>query len=379
MTQENSETPEEMLSDDEPLEEATAPVDASDEAISDDVESEASAEGENSDELTSDAEVSDEVEVNEESPGETSEDEGEEDATTNGGIPEELTPDEDAQGRSIIEAVLTASDAPVTTSQLADLVGDTTGAKEVRRYIDELNEVYIKTGRAFRVTEVAGGFQFSVHHEYAPWIRRLLREKPARLSQAALEVLSIVAFKQPITKAEVEHIRGVASDGVLRHLMEKRLVRMAGRSDGVGRPLLYGTARDFLKFFGLKTLADLPKVREVEEMLKEEQDMAPLLPGVEPAGSESDPGSEGAQAKSDDEAELDDAGEGSPEQGEAVDIPEHDLETDSEEEQHQEDVEDACQVGQVSDEDSNTEEGEAAAGTSEQISGEGGSRVEESV
>jgi segregation and condensation protein B len=379
MTQENNEDPEEMVSYDEPLEEVTAPADHSDEPVSDDVETGAGAEGENSDELTSDTEVSDEAEPNDEGPGETSEDEGEEDAITDGVIPEELAPDEDAQGRSIIEAVLTASDAPVTTSQLAGLVGDASGAKEVRRYIDELNEVYIKTGRAFRVTEVAGGFQFSVHHEYAPWIRRLLREKPARLSQAALEVLSIVAFKQPITKAEVEHIRGVASDGVLRNLMEKRLVRMAGRSDGVGRPLLYGTARDFLKFFGLKTLADLPKVREVEEMLREEQEMAPLLPGVEPAGSESDPASEGAQEKSDGETEPANGGEGSREQGEALDNPEHDLATNSEEEQHLEDGDDAGQVGQVSDEDSNIEEGEAAAGASEQISGEGGSRVEKSV
>ena len=96
-------------------------------------------------------------------------------------------------------------------------------------------------------------------------------EKPVRLSQAALETLSIVAFKQPITKAEVEHIRGVVSDSVLRHLLEKGLVRIAGRSDGVGRPLLYGTARDFLRFFGLKTLAELPEIKEVEELLREDE------------------------------------------------------------------------------------------------------------
>ncbi|MEE2754269.1 MAG: SMC-Scp complex subunit ScpB [Candidatus Latescibacterota bacterium] len=200
----------------------------------------------------------------------------------NNEIPTELTPDDDVKGRSIIEALLTASDVPVTTAQLKELIGNKTGAKEVRQYVDDLNEVYIETGRAFRITEVAGGFQFSVHHEFAPWIRRLLQEKPARLSQAALEVLSIVAFKQPITKAEVEHIRGVVSDGVLRHLMEKKLVRTAGRSDAVGRPLLYGTARDFLKYFGLKTLADLPKVREVEEMLREEQDSLGVVPSSEP-------------------------------------------------------------------------------------------------
>ena len=299
----------------------------------------------------------------------------------NNGIPEELTPDEDAKGRSIIEAVLTASDAPVTASQLVGLVGGDAGAKEIRQYIDELNEVYVKTGRAFRVTEVAGGFQFSVHHEFAPWIRQLLQEKPARLSQAALEVLSIVAFKQPITKAEVEHIRGVASDGVLRHLMENGLVRIAGRSDGVGRPLLYGTARDFLKFFGLKTLADLPRVREVEDLLKEDVDEGGPPPDDTPdslgAGEEgaSDPEeasaeSEAAEIDADseevDDAEEDDAGDreaeevkpdGAEAESLAADIPEPEEEASDEE----------------------SEEGEGTAGPTEQISGESGSRVEESV
>ena len=99
-----------------------------------------------------------------------------------------------------------------------------------------------------------------------------MREKVApRLSQASLETLAILAFKQPITKAEVEHIRGVSVDGVLRQLMEKGLIRISGRSDAPGRPLLYGTTRDFLKHFGLKTLSDLPRIRELEELLREEE------------------------------------------------------------------------------------------------------------
>jgi len=268
----------------------------------------------------------------------------------NNGIPEELVPDEDAKPRSIVEAILTASDTSVTTGKLAELVGGKTGAKEVRRYIDDLNEVYVKTGRAFRISEVAGGFQYSVHHEFAPWIRRLFQERPARLSQAALEALSIVAFKQPITKAEVEHIRGVASDGVLRHLIEKGLVRIAGRSDGVGRPLLYGTARDFLKFFGLKTLADLPRIREVEELLKDEGDEAEGSVAIETLE-----GSEGV------------TGEAAP-----VDEVYESAESDSETEQNANEV----GAGEV---DCGTDEGEADAGTSEQISGESGSRIEESV
>lgn len=268
-------------------------------------------------------------------------------AEESNGVAEPLTlPDEDAQGRSIIEAVLTASDTPVTAGKLVELIGGDTGAKDVRQYIDDLNETYVKTGRAFRISEVAGGFQFSVHHEFAPWIRRLLQEKPVRLSQAALEVLSIVAFKQPITKAEVEHIRGVASDGVLRHLMEKGLVRMAGRSDGVGRPLLYGTARDFLKFFGLKTLADLPKVREVEDLLKEEAE--------EREGGE--PGAQGGADGSGEDETV--AAEQAPEAGEAeADETERAVEADA----------------------ADTADGETESGAAESIPGESGGRVEESV
>jgi segregation and condensation protein B len=287
-------------------------------------------------------------------------------------IPEELTQDDDAKGRSIIEAVLTASDVPITTAQLTELVGNKTGAKEVRQYVDDLNEVYIETGRAFRITEVAGGFQFSVHHEFAPWIRKLLQGKPARLSQAALEVLSIVAFKQPITKAEVEHIRGVVSDGVLRHLMEKGLVRMAGRSDAVGRPLLYGTARDFLKFFGLKTLADLPKVREIEEMLREQQESSGTVPS---SGSDGEDG-KGTDSESAGENEMIDTetegGGFEPEADtEGVDLETADQVMDTDEESEQ-DVE-------ATDKQDHSEEGEADAGAAEQISGEGGGRIEESV
>ncbi len=282
------------------------------------------------------------------------------------GIPEEVAIDEDAKGRSIIEAILTASDTPVTTGKLAELVGGETGAKEVRQYVDDLNEVYVQTGRAFRITEVAGGFQFSVHHEFAPWIRRLLQEKPARLSQAALEVLSIVAFKQPITKAEVEHIRGVASDGVIRHLMEKGLVRIAGRSEGVGRPLLYGTARDFLKFFGLKTLADLPKVREVEDLLKEDGEEA------------GEPEIEAGSAPRD--AEVD-AGTGEDKETDVTQDGVVSADGEGEQRLATEEDNDDFIGGEVSEDGSasGTDEGEGAAGAAEQISGESGSRIEESV
>jgi segregation and condensation protein B len=183
-----------------------------------------------------------------------------------------LTEDEHARNQGVVEAMLITADNPLGAAKLSSVLGRYVGAKEVRLYVDALNDEYVHSGRSFRITEVAGGFQLMVHPEFAPWIRQLMREKiPPRLSPASLETLAILAFKQPITKAEVEHIRGVAADGVLRQLMEKGLVRIAGRSEVPGRPLLYGTTREFLKHFGLKTVSDLPKLRELEELLKEEE------------------------------------------------------------------------------------------------------------
>ena len=183
-----------------------------------------------------------------------------------------LTEDEHARNQGVVEALLITADNPLGASKLSSVLGRYVGAKEVRQYVDALNDEYVQSGRSFRITEVAGGFLLTIHPEFAPWIRQLMKEKiPPRLSPASLETLAILAFKQPIIKAEVEHIRGVAVDGVLRQLMEKGLVRISGRSEAPGRPLLYGTTRDFLKHFGLKTLSDLPKLRELEELLKEEE------------------------------------------------------------------------------------------------------------
>lgn len=214
---------------------------------------------------------------------------------------EEISLDEHARNRGILEALLIASDEPLGAARLTSVLSGAQ-ARDVRAYVDALNEEYGSTGRSFQIVEVAGGYQLRVHPEYASWVRRLLREKaPARLSQAALETLAIIAFKQPIPKAEVEHIRGVSVDGVLRHLLEKGLVRISGRADGPGRPLLYGTTRDFLKHFGLKTLSDLPKLRELEELLKEEAaQRAPLgdLYGSGAGAQEADTDGDGSRGAS---------------------------------------------------------------------------------
>ncbi len=203
--------------------------------------------------------------------------------------------DEDARNQGILEALLMASDRPLGASQIASIL-DGLRPGDVRAYVEDLNEQYGRTGRSFKISEIAGGFQFMVHSEYGAWIRRLLKEKaPVRLSSAALETLAIIVFKQPVMKAEVEHIRGVSVDGVVRHLLERGLIRIAGRSDAPGRPLLYGTTRDFLKHFGLKTLSDLPKVRELDELLTDKAAAASspgglLEPMVRPEGEAGNPG-----------------------------------------------------------------------------------------
>ena len=202
--------------------------------------------------------------------------------------------DEEARNQGVVEALLMASDRPLGASQIASLL-DGARPGDVRAYVEELNEQYGRTGRSFKIAEIAGGFLFTVHSEYGAWVRRLLKDKaPVRLSSAAVETLAIIVFKQPVMKAEVEHIRGVSVDGVVRHLLEKGLIRIAGRSDAPGRPLLYGTTRDFLKHFGLKTLSDLPKVRELDELLDERAAPGGYLQAMDRTEGEAGSADEGA-------------------------------------------------------------------------------------
>ena len=169
--------------------------------------------------------------------------------------------------RTIIEAILVTADVPVTPGKLVSLFDGLNG-RDIRAAIDDLKEHYQTAGHAFTIIEIAGGYQLASRQEYGAWVRKFHTDKTQpRLSQAALETLSIVAFKQPITRVQVDSIRGVNSGGVLRNLMELSLIRISGRSDEIGKPMLFGTTRDFLILFGLKTLADLPKPRELEELL----------------------------------------------------------------------------------------------------------------
>ncbi|SRR5579883_433870 len=144
--------------------------------------------------------------------------------------------------------------------------------------VELLNGTYEASGRAFRLVEIAGGYQFATRSEYAEYVSRLFKEKSRRrLSGAALESLAIIAYKQPVSKNDIENIRGVNCDEVLKSLLEKNLITITGRAETVGRPLLYGTTIDFLRHFGLPRIQDLPRPREIDELMKEESVRATTL------------------------------------------------------------------------------------------------------
>ena len=160
---------------------------------------------------------------------------------------------------ALIEAALVAADEPLTTRRLA-LVASLEDATEARRLVRKLQTLYEQEGSAFTVEELAGGFQLLTRPQYHPWLTRLRRSgSDLRLSSPARETLAIVAYRQPIMRADIEAVRGVQCGDVLRMLMEKGLVRIAGRHDSLGRPVLYGTTKKFLRLFGLNSLKDLPK------------------------------------------------------------------------------------------------------------------------
>ncbi len=164
-----------------------------------------------------------------------------------------------------IEALLMAGSRPVTEARIGELlgIGDKGVTETIRASIEELNGEYEKSGRAFRAQRVAGGWQLFTLPAFAPLVTRLQRDhRDARLSQPALETLSIIAYRQPIMRAEIEAIRGVACGEVLRSLLERRLVKIAGRAEQPGRPMLYGTTPNFLKVFGLPAIDALPALED---------------------------------------------------------------------------------------------------------------------
>ncbi|HUX61410.1 MAG TPA: SMC-Scp complex subunit ScpB [Ignavibacteriaceae bacterium] len=178
---------------------------------------------------------------------------------------------------AIIEALIFSSDDPISSNEIVKAIKGIDGEDtrisidEIENVVDELNKKYDAQNIAFQIVKVANGFLYATKPENAKYVGFLSSEKSKRrLSQAALETLAIIAYKQPITKPEIEAIRGVNSDYILTTLLEKSLVAITGRAESIGRPLLYGTTDEFLKYFGLNKLSDLPKPREIEEIMKDE-------------------------------------------------------------------------------------------------------------
>jgi segregation and condensation protein B len=188
--------------------------------------------------------------------------------------------------KQILESLLFASDAPVGLATLAEVLADDGGPdpQAVRSLLDELALELDESGRGVALVEIAGGYQLLSRRECAPWIEKMLRSRrKVRLSRAGLETLAIVAYKQPITKVEIDSIRGVDSSGSLHTLLERNLVLIAGRSKGVGRPLLYATSTDFLQYMGINDLSDLPELKELGSILEERERAQMDLADAEPA------------------------------------------------------------------------------------------------
>ncbi|MBN1308417.1 MAG: SMC-Scp complex subunit ScpB [Chitinispirillaceae bacterium] len=191
------------------------------------------------------------------------------------GVDGDETGNESAAGSApddlrILEAVLFASDELMTAGYLKEVLPGRPDARSIRRMVEKINMALQKERHPFEIVEIGGGYQFRTITYYHPWVRRIFKEKAAKkLSIQALESLAVIAYKQPISKAEIEVIRGVISDGAMKTLLEKRLITVAGRSEKPGRPLLYGTTQTFLKYFGLNKIEDLPRIEEFEAMARE--------------------------------------------------------------------------------------------------------------
>ena len=165
---------------------------------------------------------------------------------------------------SVVEAVLFAADEPVTARKLVEIVG-AGGVKEIKQHVEQLNQKYEQMNCSFRIESIAGGFQVLTMAQFNPWLRKLIKARSeSKLSSAALETLAIISYKQPILRVDVEAIRGVAAGEMIRQLCDKGLVKIVGRAEELGRPLLYGTTKKFLEVFGLDSLKDLPKAEELK-------------------------------------------------------------------------------------------------------------------
>lgn len=167
--------------------------------------------------------------------------------------------------KNIIESLLFVAEDPLTMDSIKKVL-DSTDSNAIRNVLHELSSEYEARKGGFFLREVAGGYQIRTRPEYSQWIRRLLKPNALRLSNAALETLAIVAYKQPVIRSDIEHLRGVDCGGILRMLLERKLIRVVGRKEIPGRPMIYTTTKKFLELFELKDLRDLPSPKEIEEL-----------------------------------------------------------------------------------------------------------------
>lgn len=168
----------------------------------------------------------------------------------------------------IVEALVLASPEPLSAARIAQIAPECTPAL-AKDLVSELNEQYAKQERAFEIWEVAGGYQVRTRAEYSGYLQKLQKQRPLRLSPASLETLSIVAYKQPATRADIEQVRGVEAGAVLKGLLDRGLVKISGHKEVPGRPMLYATTRRFLEVFGLDSLKQMPALRELEDLARE--------------------------------------------------------------------------------------------------------------
>lgn len=188
---------------------------------------------------------------------------------------------EERELKAILESLLFVSAEPISLERLMVALG-TVSKSELKQALQSLREDFDREGRGLQMVELAGGYQMVTRTEHAPWIKRLAKTKASpKLSRSAMESMAIIAYKQPIVRSEIEQIRGVEVSGVLRTLLERKLIRMVGRKDVPGRPIMYGTTKLFLQQFGLSDLSQLPPLREFKELGEAEQAMLPVAEGLQ--------------------------------------------------------------------------------------------------
>ncbi|HPD57425.1 MAG TPA: SMC-Scp complex subunit ScpB [Smithellaceae bacterium] len=219
--------------------------------------------------------------------------------------------------KAVIEALILASDAPLGMEKICAVIPEVE-KEQVRAVLDDLMAEHDRRAGGICLQEVAGGFQFRTRPELGQWVKKLKGTKPAAMSASVMETLAIVAYRQPIVKSEIESIRGVDAGHALKVLLEKKLLRILGRKDVPGKPIIYGTTKKFLEVFNLKDLSELPTLRELKELNEPEGNLVPVEPddaeeAQESAGQSAGESAEKPEAKSTEES-LEDSSEKSPEE-----------------------------------------------------------------